>query len=135
MEPVPNPIHELERAVELLGHGVDPVLQLIHVPLHVAIPLHVLIANHVLRTLGEHFQVVRLRLERLAGAQGEPLALGELFAVLHALLRALREGKRKDGTAIDPAMPWKAYGQMGDAELKAMYAYLRTVPPLPKGNR
>ncbi|HET8691237.1 MAG TPA: cytochrome c [Steroidobacteraceae bacterium] len=50
-------------------------------------------------------------------------------------LRALREGKRKDGTAIDPAMPWKAYGQMGDAELKAMYAYLRTVPPLPKGNR
>jgi mono/diheme cytochrome c family protein len=49
-------------------------------------------------------------------------------------IRALREGKRKDGTAINRAMPWKAYGQMGDAELKALYAYLRTVPPLPKGN-
>ena len=50
-------------------------------------------------------------------------------------LRALREGKRPDGTAINEAMPWKAYGQMGDTELKAIYAYLRTVPPEPKGNR
>lgn len=50
-------------------------------------------------------------------------------------IRALREGKRPDGSAINKAMPWQAYGQMGDAELKAIYAYLRTVPPLPKGNR
>ncbi len=50
-------------------------------------------------------------------------------------IRALREGRRKDGTTIKEAMPWRAYGQMGDAELKAIYAYLRTVPPLPKGNR
>jgi mono/diheme cytochrome c family protein len=50
-------------------------------------------------------------------------------------IRALREGKSKDGSAINEAMPWKAYGQMGDAELKAIYAYLRTVPPLAKGNR
>ena len=39
------------------------------------------------------------------------------------------------GRAISEAMPWRAYGQMGDAELKAMYAYLRTVPALEKGNR
>jgi mono/diheme cytochrome c family protein len=50
-------------------------------------------------------------------------------------IRALREGKRKDGTAISEYMPWKAYGQMGDAELRAIYAYLRTVPPREKGNR
>ena len=50
-------------------------------------------------------------------------------------VRALREGKRPDGTAIKEAMPWKAYGQMSDAELKAIYAYLRTVPPVPKGDR
>jgi mono/diheme cytochrome c family protein len=50
-------------------------------------------------------------------------------------IRAIREGKRKDGTAISEYMPWKAYGQMSDEELKALYAYLRTVPPLPKGNR
>jgi len=50
-------------------------------------------------------------------------------------IRALREGKRKDGTDILPAMPWKAYGQMNDVELKAIWAYLQTVPALAKGNR
>jgi mono/diheme cytochrome c family protein len=49
--------------------------------------------------------------------------------------RALREGKRKDGTDILPQMPWKAYGQMNDIELKALWVYLQTVPPVPKGDR
>ena len=49
--------------------------------------------------------------------------------------RALREGKRKDGTAIQPQMPWKAYRQMNDVELKALWAYLQTVPPMDKGSR
>jgi mono/diheme cytochrome c family protein len=48
-------------------------------------------------------------------------------------LRALREGKRRDGTDILPQMPWKAYGQMKDVELKALWAYLQTVPPMMKG--
>ena len=50
-------------------------------------------------------------------------------------IRALREGKRRDGSAISEYMPWKAYGQMSDAELKAIWAYLRTVPAVEKGNR
>jgi mono/diheme cytochrome c family protein len=49
-------------------------------------------------------------------------------------IRALREGKRKDGTDILPQMPWKAYGRMKDVELKAMWAYLQTVPAVAKGN-
>jgi hypothetical protein len=49
-------------------------------------------------------------------------------------MRALREGKRKDGTAISTMMPWKAYEQMTDTEIKAVWAYLRTVPALEKGN-
>lgn len=49
-------------------------------------------------------------------------------------IRALREGKRKDGTAISKMMPWQAYGQMNDTELKAVWAYLKTVPALEKGN-
>ncbi len=49
-------------------------------------------------------------------------------------IHALREGKRKDGTAISEEMPWKAYGQMTDTELKAVWAYLRTVPAVEKGN-
>ncbi len=49
-------------------------------------------------------------------------------------IRALREGKRKDGTSISTMMPWTAYGQMTDTELKAVWAYLQTVPAVEKGN-
>jgi hypothetical protein len=40
-----------------------------------------------------------------------------------------------DGTAISKMMPWKAYGQMTDTELKAVWAYLQTVLAVEKGNR
>jgi mono/diheme cytochrome c family protein len=49
--------------------------------------------------------------------------------------RALREGKRPDGSAIDPFMPWMATREMTDDEIKALLAYLRTVPPRPGGMR
>ena len=49
-------------------------------------------------------------------------------------LRAIREGKRKDGTDIKPQMPWQTYRQMNDVELKALWAYLQTVPAVAKGN-
>ena len=49
-------------------------------------------------------------------------------------IRALREGKRKDGTDISRRMPWQAYGRMTDTELKAVWAYLQSVPPREKGN-
>lgn len=46
-------------------------------------------------------------------------------------IRAMREGVRPDGTAIDPAMPWINLGKMSDTELRALYKFLRTLPPLP----
>ncbi len=48
---------------------------------------------------------------------------------------ALRTGKRPDGSAIDPQMPWKMTAQMTDVELRALYAYLRTLPAKPYGQR
>jgi mono/diheme cytochrome c family protein len=45
-------------------------------------------------------------------------------------LTAIRTGKRPDGSAIDPFMPWKTYAQMSDVELQAIWAYLRTLPPV-----
>jgi len=50
-------------------------------------------------------------------------------------IRALREGKRKDGTTINKIMPWQAYGKMSDTELKAVWAYLHTLPPREKGSK
>ena len=44
--------------------------------------------------------------------------------------RAIREGKRPDGSAIDPFMPWQTFAKMSDVELSALWAYLRTVPPV-----
>jgi hypothetical protein len=48
-------------------------------------------------------------------------------------LRVLHDGIRKDGSPISEMMPWKTYGQMSDTELKAVWAYLRTVREA-KGN-
>lgn len=42
--------------------------------------------------------------------------------------RAMREGKRPDGSAIQPPMPWKSVGMMSDDEMRAMFMYLHTVP-------
>jgi mono/diheme cytochrome c family protein len=50
-------------------------------------------------------------------------------------VRALREGVRKDGTRLLDAMPWRVFGHMSDTELKAIYAYLQTQPPIEKGRR
>lgn len=38
--------------------------------------------------------------------------------------RAVRQGIRKDGTYLYPAMPYDAYGAMTDADIQALYAYL-----------
>lgn len=50
--------------------------------------------------------------------------------------RALRTGKRPDGRVLDAFMPWRFTAQMTDTEIKAVWAYLRTVPPVetPKKN-
>lgn len=49
--------------------------------------------------------------------------------------RALREGKRPDGSDISPYMPWQVYRNMSDTEIQAIWAYLQTLAPVEKGNR
>ena len=43
--------------------------------------------------------------------------------------RAMREGKRPNGTDIDPFMPWQSARHMTDDEIRALWMYLKTVPP------
>ncbi len=50
-------------------------------------------------------------------------------------MRAMREGKRPDGSAIAEAMPWKSYAKMTDTELKALWMFLHALPPMPKGQK
>jgi mono/diheme cytochrome c family protein len=45
------------------------------------------------------------------------------------LLRALREGVSPEGTHLYPAFPYTAYTKMSDADIAALYAYLKTIEP------
>ena len=46
-------------------------------------------------------------------------------------VKALRTGKHfGQSRPIQPPMPWPAYGQMTDGDLKSVYAYLRSIPPV-----
>jgi mono/diheme cytochrome c family protein len=46
-------------------------------------------------------------------------------------IKALRTGKDMgEGRDILPPMPWDSFGQMTDADLKAIFAYLKTLTPI-----
>ena len=46
-------------------------------------------------------------------------------------VRALRTGKHMGiSRQILPPMPWQAFRNMSDEDLKAIYAYLRSIPPV-----
>jgi mono/diheme cytochrome c family protein len=49
--------------------------------------------------------------------------------------RALREGKRPNGAPIDSFMPFRLTKEMTDEEIRAVFAFLKTVPARPYGNR
>lgn len=46
------------------------------------------------------------------------------------LARAIREGIRPDGSVIGPPMPMGLYRGLSDADLAAIVAFLRTLPPV-----
>ncbi len=52
-----------------------------------------------------------------------------------AFSKAMREGKRPDGTELNPLMPWQAYAGMDEDDVRALWEYLRTVPATPAGGR
>lgn len=46
-------------------------------------------------------------------------------------VKAMRSGKQRGGgRPILPPMPWNWYGQMTDADLKAVFAYLQSIPAI-----
>lgn len=49
--------------------------------------------------------------------------------------RAMREGVRKDGSAIRAPMPWTFYGKMSDTELEALWVWIQQLPPAETGTR
>jgi mono/diheme cytochrome c family protein len=46
---------------------------------------------------------------------------------------AMRTGLTPSGRVLNVRMPWKYLGQMTDDELRAVWIYLQSLPPLPQG--
>ena len=46
------------------------------------------------------------------------------------LITAIRTGHRPDQTPILPPMPWLAYARMSDEDVKALAAYIKSLPPV-----
>lgn len=50
-------------------------------------------------------------------------------------MTTLRSGRRPDGSAISSVMPFNSLKQMNDTDLRAVYTYLKSLPPTEAGNR
>jgi mono/diheme cytochrome c family protein len=46
------------------------------------------------------------------------------------VIRAVREGRGRDGKTLGPPMPFSLYRRLADSDVTAMVAYLRTVAPV-----
>ena len=50
-------------------------------------------------------------------------------------VRAMREGKRPDGANYFPAFPYPSFTLISDADLRDLFAYLRSLPPSARANQ
>lgn len=46
------------------------------------------------------------------------------------IMRAIREGKSRDGRVLSTVMPWPAYSVLRADDLRALVAFLRSLPPV-----
>lgn len=50
-------------------------------------------------------------------------------------MRAMRHGERPDGANYFPAFPYPSFTRIADADLRDLWAYLRTLPPSNRANQ
>jgi mono/diheme cytochrome c family protein len=55
------------------------------------------------------------------------------YADAQALAAMFRSGKRPDGSAVNPAMPFGMLKAMSDVDVQALYLHLKTLPPKATG--
>jgi len=68
------------------------------------------------------------------------LTTGEGSALLRypdarAFASMMRSGKRPDGSAVSPVMPFVALKEINDTDLQALYLHLKSLPPRAAGSR
>jgi hypothetical protein len=47
-----------------------------------------------------------------------------------SFIKAMHTGKKPEGTDMMPPMPWQDFSHMSDSDLKAVWTYLRSLPPV-----
>jgi cytochrome c553 len=57
------------------------------------------------------------------------------YPTVEAFAAMLRTGKRPDGSAVSKVMPFETLANLNDTDVKAMYAYLTTLPPRKTGQQ
>jgi cytochrome c553 len=70
------------------------------------------------------------------GCHGATLSGGRIpgtYPTPELFIAMLRSGQRPDGKAISTVMPFGSLKQMNDTDVRALYAYLKTVAPLEAG--
>lgn len=65
----------------------------------------------------------------VASANITPDATGISYYTPEMFIQTMRTGVGRDH-ALNPVMPWHAYGGMTDEDLRAIFAYLRTIKPV-----
>jgi cytochrome c553 len=57
------------------------------------------------------------------------------YAEADAFIAMMRSGKRPDGSAVSKVMPFESLANFNDTDLKAVHAFLKTLPPRKAGGR
>ena len=58
-----------------------------------------------------------------------------LYPDADAFIAMMRSGKRPDGSAVSKVMPFASLANFNDTDLKAVHAFLKTLPPRKAGDR
>jgi hypothetical protein len=64
-----------------------------------------------------------------------PHATGLAGVTYEGFEKTMKTGIRRDGRKLDPMMPVEAFGNFNDTEMRALYAYLMTLPGREFGGR
>lgn len=67
---------------------------------------------------------------RLAPGKGSAMLR---YVSADQFVQTMRCGKRPDGSPISKVMPFESLSQMNDTDLRALYVYLKALPPAPDG--
>jgi mono/diheme cytochrome c family protein len=127
----------IKDAAELIDHQLPPPLP---VPLDASAQYGAYVANTCIGCHGPQLSGGKIP----GGAPTWPAAANLTpgkgsammrYATAEAFIAMMRSGHRPDGTAISTVMPFGSLGKMNETELRALHAYLKTVPARGAGQR